>query len=516
MQKTVPISSLLWLLVLLAGCDGSVRPGSRAAQKLPRFESAPCEVKGVSGDWPAEQKVECGWLYVAETRGRAVGRVLKLWVAIARADAAHRVADPLLYIHGGPGLATVETRVPSFVKSPTWPLFRQHRDLIFFDQRGTGRSEPAFCPEMNEALNALQVEAPPARTELERTLAALSACREKLVASGLNVSAYNSAATADDAEDLRRVLGYASWNVYGVSYGTWVGLELLRRHPGGVRSVILDSPYPPNSAFWAEEQIHPTGKAYEAIDRFCRGNAECATRFPNIPGQLATVIRELDAQPIPRKGGRITGGAFLSALWALLVRTTTLPYVPLVIDQAAAGDRTATRRFVEAFTGPAGAGFGDYSHGQAMAVNCYESLAGRSEPAIREAIRRYPYLVGGDELPESQDRACDAWQPDRAPVETFAPVKSATPVLLVAGEFDPATPPEDAFQAARFLFNSTVVMVSGASHAPMNADECTRGIAQAFLAAPSARPDLGCLQKRPPFRFQTDGLDAFLDSQTKR
>ncbi|MDQ3420656.1 MAG: alpha/beta hydrolase [Acidobacteriota bacterium] len=246
------------------------------------------------------------------------------------------------------------------------------------------------------------------------------------------------------------------------------------------------------------------------------GNPECAKRFPNIVGRLASAARALDAQPIPREGGRITGRTFLSALWAVLVRTTTLPFVPLIIDQAASGNRTETRQFVEAFTGPAGASFGDYSHGQYHAVTCFESLAGRSEPSIREAIRRYPYLVGGDELADARDRACDAWQPERAPVETFTPVRSKIPVLLMAGEFDPATPPEDAFQAARFLSSSTIVMVSGASHAPMNADECTRGIALAFLATPSARPDLGCLQKRPLFRFKTDGLEAFLDAQTKR
>ena len=147
-----------------------------------------------------------------------------------------------------------------------------------------------------------------------------------------------------------------------------------------------------------------------------------------------------------------------------------------------------------------------------MAVTCHESLAGGSERAVREAMRRYPYLVGGDALPERQDRICDAWQPHRAAVETFAPVSSAVPVLLFTGEFDPATPPEDAFQAARFLTRSTIVQVRGASHAPMHADDCTRSIAERFLEDPS-QPDTGCLRARPPFRFATDGLGAFLDER---
>jgi hypothetical protein len=97
-------------------------------------------------------------------------------------------------------------------------------------------------------------------------------------------------------------------------------------------------------------------------------------------------------------------------------------------------------------------------------------------------------------------------------VETFAPVSSAVPVLLFTGEFDPATPPEDAFQAARFLTRSTIVQVSGASHAPMHADDCTRSIAERFLEDPR-QPDIGCLRTRPPFRFATEGLEAFLEER---
>jgi pimeloyl-ACP methyl ester carboxylesterase len=130
-------------------------------------------------------------------------------------------------------------------------------------------------------------------------------------------------------------------------------------------------------------------------------------------------------------------------------------------------------------------------------------------------MRRYPYLSGGDALPESQDRICDAWQPDRAPVETFAPVSSTKPVLLFTGEFDPATPPEDALQAARFLPNSVIVNVAGASHAPLHANDCTRSIAQSFLAEPLARPALECLDKGPPFRFLIEGLDEFLQSRER-
>ena len=48
-----------------------------------------------------------------------------------------------------------------------------------------------------------------------------------------------------DLTDLRHVLGIKQWNLHGVSYGTRLALSVMRDAPEGVRSVILDSPYPP-------------------------------------------------------------------------------------------------------------------------------------------------------------------------------------------------------------------------------------------------------------------------------
>ena len=241
---------LALLAAAAAGCTSSSVGSPPQRTTLPRFEQAPCEFRDVAAGWPGANGVECGWLHVEETRGGSDGRTLKLWVAIARGNGADVAQDPLLYIHGGPGIATVDSRFPAIADHPTWPLFRASRDIIFFDQRGTGRSEPEFCAELNAAMDAIAIEDPPAQEALQRKVAAFAACRRSLLEQGVNFAAYNSKATADDAEDLRRALGYPAWNVYGVSYGTWPALEIVRTHPDSVRSVILDSPYPPNSPFW--------------------------------------------------------------------------------------------------------------------------------------------------------------------------------------------------------------------------------------------------------------------------
>lgn len=500
--------ALTLLLSLLAGL-----PAVAVAATPGGFEPAPCGFADVPAAWAQEHRVECGWLQVPESRGKAGSRMLRLWVAIARADAPDPRADPVLYIHGGPGYATVDYFFPFFPQSKTWPAFRKSRDIVFFDQRGTGRSGPRFCRELGEAMDTLRRESPPPREKLDRTVRALADCRAKMLAEGLDFAAYNSSATVEDAEDLRHALGIAQWNLYGISYGSLVGLEYLRRHPGSVRAAILDSLFPPNSPHGAE-QITSTALAYQALQRACDRDAACRARFPDILGTLATAIARLDAAPLPTlEGGRIAGSDIRDALWFMLVGTATAPWVPLAVDAVASGDEDATRKLAAAFGGSGG--FGDFSHGMSLAANCYEVAVGRTEPAVRDAMQRYPFLAANDEIPGEMDALCAAWQPLEAPLSFHAPVGSDVPVLLYGGELDPATPWDDAVLASRRLANATLVRVAGASHAAFAVDDCTRGIAHAFLADPSASPDLSCLGQRPRVEFPVEGLAGWLASMVE-
>ncbi len=184
--------------------------------------------------------------------------------------------------------------------------------------------------------------------------------------------------------------------------------------------------------------------------------------------------------------------------------------MPLALDRAAAGDEQAIRMLDKLFGGTGG--FGDYSHGQAVAANCFEVVGGSVTDSMRVAMRRYPYLAARDAVASEFDELCAAWQPRRAPPEFHGPVRSTVPVLLYGGEFDPATPYDDAVLAAKNLPNGILVYVPGASHAAFALDDCTRGIAHAFLAAPARKPDLGCLAQRKATVFPTEGLAEFLKS----
>jgi pimeloyl-ACP methyl ester carboxylesterase len=124
--------------------------------------------------------------------------------------------------------------------------FIRDRDILVVSQRGTMFSEPALtCPSIDDfaraALGLRFYSEATKRAHLEAT----EACHRKLIATGADLSAYNSTESAADVADLRKVLGYTAWNIYGTSYGSYLAQTIMRDHPTGIRSVVLDSVLPP-------------------------------------------------------------------------------------------------------------------------------------------------------------------------------------------------------------------------------------------------------------------------------
>lgn len=151
------------------------------------------------------------------------------------------------------------------------------RDVIFVDQRGTLLSDPLLsCPEIDRFVDDATGMSILAASTARRDLDAVRICRDRLASAGDDLSAYNTTENASDIADLRVALHVDNWHVYGVSYGSDLALQLLRDHPEGIRSVVLDSLVPPQTNLM--KQFWPS--AAEGYRALFDG---CAAQPPTLP-----------------------------------------------------------------------------------------------------------------------------------------------------------------------------------------------------------------------------------------
>lgn len=132
------LSKAVWV-----ACLAAVLPVCSALAAQPFFDPGPCPFAG--GADLSKFGVSCGYLVVPESRSRPDGPIVRLAVLKYRSKATSPQPDPVLFLAGGPGVA-------SLAGGRAWenhPLLGE-RDLILLDQRGTGYSEPAFCRDLGE------------------------------------------------------------------------------------------------------------------------------------------------------------------------------------------------------------------------------------------------------------------------------------------------------------------------------------------------------------------------------
>src|SRR5262249_18591448 len=141
------------------------------------------------------------------------------------------------------GGSTLETLSLSYTS--LFAPYQADRDVIAFDQRGVGRSQPALdCQELTDLTYQTLSEHISVDESVKLGADAISACGHRLKGQGINLAAYNSAESAADVNDLRQVLGYDQFDLLGISYGTRLALTIMRDFPQAAHSSIIDSVVP--------------------------------------------------------------------------------------------------------------------------------------------------------------------------------------------------------------------------------------------------------------------------------
>ena len=154
--------------------------------------------------------------------------------------------------------------------------------MITLDLRGSGHAEPSLtCPEVHE-LNvgpfAAEIDQTTAEGRAMR-LAAIERCRDRLVADGVNLSAYGADEAAQDLEDLRVALGIDQWNLVVGEYGSKLAQILARDHPEGIRSVVVNATPVPLQADWFGDLAANAAGGWAALVASCEADAGVRRRL---------------------------------------------------------------------------------------------------------------------------------------------------------------------------------------------------------------------------------------------
>lgn len=488
---------------VLAALVGSV-PVSAAADPV---DAATARAKTVACpfDVPAGIDASCRRVARPLGGGGSANLEVELFVLVVEGRGPGAAA-PLVYLDGGPGgtsfLRADEVAVwwQAIEDNP----FLATRDLVVVAQRGTAPSRPDIdCPAFKTAAEAVLRAGLAARgTPADRRLDALAGCAAALRARGIELDAFATPWRAADVPAVLRALGYDAWHLWGVSYGTHLALSVLRDHPDGVRSVVLDSVMAPDLP--ADLVADGAARWRQRLFDLCAADAACAARYPDLDETFARVVARLDADPLewtedPDDADALAmpmdGATVREAIEVLTYDTWASRDVPAALAEADSGAFDRLAGLVGALVW--------YEREDGMASLALDArwcaeLHGAIDPALAPVSDIHDLKHAA--VPDA-DTWCASIGVEPLAAAARAPAASDVPVLLLVGAEDLVTPPAWAHAAARHLGRSTLVAFPGYGHAVTFADDCPMAVMAAFLDDPASAEATACLATLEPPAF---------------
>jgi len=466
-------------LALAGACHRGNRPGA------PRVQLHSCRLEGVSNE------AQCGTYEVYEDRAARKWRTIALNIAVVKALAPSPEPDPLFILAGGPGQAATELAKALF---PIFERVNRYRDLVFVDQRGTGKSHPLKC-------DAPEVDGGVEMDDDALLPQVLNGCLDKYDA---DVRLYTTPIAMDDLDEVRGALGYDKINLWGGSYGTRAGLVYMRQHPDRVRTATLDGVAPVDMRL-PLSMARDGQRALDLLFDACSKEATCQKAFPDLRTRFASLLERLDAQPAklvlpdPVTGHpepiSISRKGFAGTLRGILYIPDAASLIPLTISRAYDNDWSSFAAEASLLSGGMEKGL---ARGMFLSVICAEDA-----PLVRpEDVK--PGTDGtfvGASITETMLKACGFWPRGKLPDGYHDPVKSDAPTLLLSGELDPVTPPFYAEAVASHLTHHLHVIVPGVGHGA-TPQGCVPRLINDFISRGSAEGlDTSCVKslERPPF-----------------
>lgn len=464
------------------------QPGATTAPApaLERFYNQTIDWGDCTGDGPAE----CAALTVPVDYRDPSGPVIKLnLLRIPASDPSERIGS-LVVNPGGPGAPGTQyaAQAEQVFRKP----LLQHFDIVGFDPRGTGDSDPVECltPSQLDTFLATDPDpdTPAESQELTDGLAAFyRGCVQR---SDQLIGHVTTVETARDMDVLRAALGETRLTYFGASYGTKLGATYADLFPKNVGRFVLDGAVDVSLDFrqLALGQARGFETALRAYVADCVQSASCPLG-DDVEGGLAKItdlVDSTDSKPLPtgQQDRPLTEALAFYGLVTPLYNRDYWPYLTQALGAAFKGDGSVLLALADAYASrlPDGT-YADNSAQAIYAINCLDDPSSISPaqvpaelPAFEKASPTFGKVFAWGLV------GCRGIQVKATETDDSITAAGAPPIVVIGTTRDPATPYAWAVALAKQLKSGVLITRDGDGHTGYNSgNQCVDEAVEAYL-----------------------------------
>ncbi len=389
---------------------------------------------------------------------------------------------------GGPGGSGVDF-LKSAGKSVAQNL-KDEFDVVSFDPRGVGQSEPIRCVSSSAEDTFVSYFADPANAAQVANLGVIDAsfaqgCVQK---SGKLLAHVGTVDTARDLDVLRAALGDKKLTYVGESYGTLLGAIYAQLFPTNVRAMVLDGAVDPTLTDAAAGAGQAKGFETDLASfiAWCVKQKSCALgkSATDAEATLDQWLTGLETKPLSASGGRqLTRGLATTAIATPLYDPSTWFALNTGLELAFNGNPQVLMLFADTLNGRQADGSYSNLVEANIAINCADRPAAFA--SVQDAMQAAS--VAAKTAPTfgvvlgAGNTGCIGWP---VPAEMSpGPVRAqgAPPIVVVGNLRDPATPSAWAQSLAGQLASGVLVTRDADGHTAYLRSQCVDNLVASYL-----------------------------------